>query len=56
MVRAAVQALGAAIDTDVDPAPLLQVLDTNIARLPGGALRKMLRVGAGEMRRALTQS
>jgi hypothetical protein len=29
MVRAAVQVLGAAIDTDVDPAPLLQGLDTN---------------------------
>lgn len=56
MVRAAVQALGAAIDTDVDPAPLLQALDTNIARLPSGALRKMLRVGAGEMRRALAES
>ena len=37
--------LGAAIDTDVDPAPLLQGLDTNIARLPSAELRNMLRVG-----------
>ena len=52
-VRAAVQALGAAIDTGVDPSPLLQELDISIARLPPGELRKILRVGAGEMRRAL---
>jgi hypothetical protein len=56
MVRAAVQALGAAMDTGVDPSPLLQALDANISRLPSGELRKMLRVGAGEMRRALAES
>jgi hypothetical protein len=56
MVRAAVQALGAAMDTGVDPSPLLHALETNIARLPSGQLRKMLRVGAGEMRRALAGS
>ena len=56
MVRAAVHVLGAAIDTDVDPAPLLHGFDTNIARLPSGELRNMLRVGAGEMRRALAES
>jgi hypothetical protein len=56
MVRADVQALGAAIETCADPLPLLQALDTNIARLPGGELRKMLRLAAGEMRRALAES
>jgi hypothetical protein len=56
MVRAAVQALGAAMDTGADPSPLLQTLEANIARLPSGELRKMLRVGAGEMRRALAES
>lgn len=56
MVRADVKALGAAIDTCADPSPLLQVLDTNIARLPGGDLRKMLRVAAGQMRRALADT
>ena len=56
MVRADVRALGAAIETCADPLPLLQALDTNIARLPAGELRKMLRVAAGEMRRALEVS
>jgi hypothetical protein len=56
MVRASVQALGNAMDTGGDPSPLLQTLDTNIARLPSGELRKMLRTGAGEIRRALSDS
>ena len=55
MVRAAVQALGAAIDTGVDASALLQSLDANIARLPGGDMRKMLRVTAGQFRRALDE-
>lgn len=55
MVRADVQALGAAIDARTDPSPSLQSLDTNIARLPSGDLRKMLRVTAGHMRRALAE-
>jgi hypothetical protein len=38
MVRSAVQALGTAMDTGGDPSPLLQTLDTNIARLPSGEL------------------
>ena len=53
MVRADVQALGAAIDTGTDASALLQALDANIARLPGGDMRKMLRVTAGQIRRAL---
>ena len=52
-VRADVQALGAAIAAHADPSVLLETLDTNIARLPGGELRKMLRVTAGRVRRAL---
>ena len=36
MIRADVQALGAAIETRADPSPLLQSLDTNIARYPAG--------------------
>ena len=54
-VRADVQALGAAIETGSDVWLLLQSLDTNIARLPSGELRKMLRVAAVQMRRALAQ-
>ena len=56
MIRADVQALGAAIETCADPSPLLQSLDTNIARLPSGELRKMLRVAASQMRRAFTEA
>jgi hypothetical protein len=56
MVRADVQALRAAIDTDADPSPLLHALETNIARLPSGELRTMLRVAEGQMRRALAES
>jgi len=55
MVRADVQALGTVIDACADPSPLLQALDTNIARLPSGEVRKMLRVAAGQMRRALAE-
>jgi hypothetical protein len=56
MVRADVRALGAAMGTCADPAPLLQSLDTNIARLPGGEIRKMLRLAARQMRLALGAS
>ena len=56
MIRADVQALGAAIETSADPSPLLLSLDTNIARLPSGELRKMLRVAASQMRRALAEA
>jgi len=56
IVRADVEALGAAINACADPLPLLHALDTNIGRLPSGALRKMLRVAASEMRRALAES
>lgn len=54
-VRADVQALGVALDARADPSLPLQALDTHIAQLPGGDLRKMLRVAAGEMRRALAE-
>ena len=55
-VRADVEALGTAINTCADPWPPLQALDTNIARLPSGELRTLLRVAASEMRRALAES
>jgi len=56
MVRADVEALGTAINTCADPWPLLHALDMNIARLPSGELRTLLRVAASEMRRALAES
>lgn len=54
-VRADVQALGIAIDACADPSALLQALDTNIARLPSGEVRKILRVAARQLRRALVR-
>lgn len=54
-VRADVQALGTAIDDSMDPLPLLEVLDTDLARLPGGDLRKILRAASAKMRLALVQ-
>jgi hypothetical protein len=56
MVRADVEALGTAINACADPWPLLYALDMNIARLPSGELRTLLRVAASEMRRALAES
>jgi hypothetical protein len=55
VVRADVVALGAALDTSADPRPLLQALDTDLARLPGGDLRKMLRTAAGKIRCAVEE-
>lgn len=55
MVRADVVALGAAMETSADPSTQLQSLETSIARLPSGELRKMLRVAASQMRRALAE-
>jgi len=52
-VRTDVQALRAALDTGADPGPLLEALDTSVARLPGGELRKLLRTAVGEIRRAV---
>jgi hypothetical protein len=56
MVRADVQALGTAIDTCADPTPLLQALDTDLARLPSGELRKILRAASAKIRLALAES
>ena len=52
-VRADVVALGIALDARGDPGPSLQTLETDLARLPGGELRKMLRATAGQFRRAV---
>lgn len=52
-VRADVLALGTAIDACADPSMMLQTLDTDIARLPSGDMRKMLRATAREIRLAL---
>jgi hypothetical protein len=53
LVRADVQALGIAIDTRADPRAPLQALETNLARLPSGELRKILRAALAKIRHAL---
>jgi hypothetical protein len=55
MVRADVQALGVAIEACTGTSAVFQALDTNIARLPSGDLRKMLRVAAGKVSSALIE-
>ena len=55
LVRADVAALGAALDASDDPGPPLRSLEANLARLPGGDLRKMLRTVAGKLRQAVEQ-
>ena len=55
MVRADVRALGAAIDGGADASAPLLSLDASIARLPGGDMRKMLRVTARHIRRTLVE-
>ena len=52
-VRACVHSLGEAIAAHADASALLSELDTTISRLPGSEIRKMLRVTAGQIRRAL---
>ena len=55
MVRADVQALGAAIDAGGDTTGPLEALAVTIARLPGADMRKMLRATADKLRRALDE-
>jgi hypothetical protein len=43
LVRTDVESLGTAIETNSDPRPHLERLEANIARLPGGEVRTMIR-------------
>jgi hypothetical protein len=52
-VRADVRALGAAMDAGHDTSQLLLTLDKDIARLPSGDIRKMLRRALGEVQLVL---
>jgi hypothetical protein len=52
IVRADVVALGLAFDTNGDPLPCLQTLETDLARLPSGELRTMMRKTSAKIRRA----
>jgi hypothetical protein len=52
-VRADVQALGTAMSAGNETSVLLLTLDKDIARMPSGDIRKMLRKALGEIRTAL---
>jgi hypothetical protein len=52
-VRSSVDALGTAVDAGADTSLLIQTLEDDIARLPSGGVRKMLRTTAGGIRRLL---
>lgn len=54
-VRADVAALGLVIETGADPTLLLQTLDADLARLPSGDLRKMLRLASKTLRCAVSE-
>jgi hypothetical protein len=56
VVRADVQALGAAVVAGNETSLLLLTLDKNIKRLPSGDLRKMLRKAVEEIRAVLGTS
>jgi hypothetical protein len=56
VVRADVQALGAAIEAGQETPLLVLTLDKDIGRLPSGDLRKMLRKALGEIRAVLEAS
>lgn len=49
VVRADVQALGAAFDSGHETSPLLSALVKDVARLPSGGIRTMLRRALGEI-------
>jgi hypothetical protein len=55
-VRADVHALEIAIEANADAMPLLEALDSSLARLPSGEVRKMLCVTSRKIRRALAES
>ena len=52
-VRSSVDALGTAVEAGGDTSQLIQTLEDDIARLPSGGVRKMLRTTAGGVRRLL---
>ena len=54
-VRSSVDALGTAVDAGADTSELIQTLEDDIARLPSGGVRKMLRTTAGGVRRLLDE-
>ena len=53
VVRTDVESLGTAIETNSDPRPHFESLEANLARLPGGEVRTMIRKIVVQLRQAL---
>ena len=51
LVRTDVESLGTAIETHADPQPHLEKLEANLAQLPGGEVRTMIRKTVAQLRR-----
>ena len=55
LVRSDVESLGIAIETHADPRPHLEKLEANIASLPGGQVRLMIRKTVVQLRQAFEE-
>jgi hypothetical protein len=55
LVRTDVESLGTAIETRSDPRPHLQKLEANVASLPGGQVRLMIRKTVVQLRQAFDE-
>ncbi len=56
LVRTDVESLGAAIEASSDPRPHLEKLEANLARLPGGEVRMMIRKIVVQLRHAFEET
>jgi hypothetical protein len=56
LVRTDVESLGIAIETNSDPRPHVEKLEANIALLPGGEVRTMIRKVVVQLRQAFEES
>ena len=56
LVRTDVESLGTAIETNSDPQPHLEKLEANIARLPGGEVRTMIRKVVVQLRQVFEET
>ena len=56
LVRTDVESLGTAIETNSDPQSHLETLEANIARLPGGEVRTMIRKIVVQLRQAFDET
>jgi hypothetical protein len=56
LVRTDVESLKTAIETNSDPRPHFEKLEANLAQLPGGDVRRMIRKTVAQLRRAFEET